>query len=283
MLVAVPGTLIICATPIGNLGDASPRLTEALRAADVVYAEDTRRTAILVQHLGLNPTVRSYFVGNEEDRSAELGERLAMGATVALVTDAGTPGVADPGVSAVRAASRAGAVVTVIPGPSAVTAAVAVAGFGSDRFAFEGFLPRKGEARRQRLEQLAIEERATVVFAATRRVADDLAALAAAIGPEREAVVARELTKVHEEVWRGTLGEAAEHWQRNEPRGEFTIVIAPRPAEAPSLTDALVAVSAEVRAGATLSAAVRSVAAELGVARRALYQAALQDEALRGR
>ncbi|RPI23464.1 MAG: 16S rRNA (cytidine(1402)-2'-O)-methyltransferase [Actinobacteria bacterium] len=267
---------MICATPIGNLGDASPRLAEALRSADVVYAEDTRRTAVLLRHLGVSPTVRSFFVGNEQDRAAELGERLAGGDTVALVTDAGTPGVADPGVSAVRAAQECGAVVTIVPGPSAVTAAIAVAGFASDRFAFEGFLPRKGALRAHRLEQLAAEDRTIVLFSATRRAGEDLEALAAALGAERRVVVARELTKVHEEVWRGTLAAAAEHWSGEERRGEFTIVVAPRPPGAPSLDQALLAVTAAVESGASLSAAVRSVAEDLGVPRRALYEAALR-------
>jgi 16S rRNA (cytidine1402-2'-O)-methyltransferase len=277
MLEAVPGTLIICATPIGNLGDASPRLAEALRAADVVYAEDTRRTAILLQHLGISATVRSFFVGNEEDRAAELGERLAAGDTIALVTDAGTPGVADPGVSAVRAAQEAGSVVTIVPGPSAVTAAIAVAGFASDRFVFEGFLPRKGSARLERLEKLAAEDRTIVLFSATRRIAADLDALAKALGPDRDVVVARELTKLHEEVWRGTLHTAADNWLSSEARGEFTLVVAPRPAAEASLDEALAAVRAEVGAGVTLSVAVRSVAEGLGVPRRALYEAALRD------
>jgi 16S rRNA (cytidine1402-2'-O)-methyltransferase len=282
MLGFVPGTLIVCATPIGNLGDASPRLADALRSAAVVYAEDTRRTAVLLQHLGVAAELRSYFVGNEESRAAELGDRLAAGDTVALVTDAGTPAIADPGVSAVRAAVEAGAVVTMVPGPSAVTAALAVSGFGGDRFVFEGFLPRKGAARSDRLDRLASEDRPIVLFSATRRVGADLSALAAAMGSDRSVVVARELTKLHEEVWRGTLGDAAVRWS-DDALGEFSIVVAPGTAAVMSIDDALLAVRAEVAAGATLSAAVRTVAGELGVARRALYQAALADAELTGR
>lgn len=279
---AVPGTLIICATPIGNLGDASPRLAEALRRAEVVYAEDTRRTATLLAHLGVTAELRSYFVGNEEDRSAELGARLASGDTVALVSDAGTPGIADPGVSAVRAATAVAAAVTVVPGPSAVTAALAVAGFGGDRFSFEGFLPRKGADRRTRLEEIASADRPVVLFAATRRVGADLGDIAAAAGPDRPVVVARELTKLHEEVWRGTAAEAAARWGDGEPvMGEFTIVVAPGERLPPSTASAVEAVRIEMSAGASLSAAVRTVAGELGVPRRALYESALEE--IRGR
>ncbi len=178
----MPGTLILCASPIGNLADAPPRLAEALTSADLVYAEDTRRARILLGHLGVSRPVRSYFVGNEAERAAELAGRLADGETVALLTDAGVPTISDPGLSAVRAALEAGAVVTGVPGPSAVTMAVAVSGFPADRFAFEGFLPRRGERRAERLAALAGEPRTLVLFCSPGRLAADLADLAAALG-----------------------------------------------------------------------------------------------------
>jgi len=271
----VAGILIVCATPIGNLDDASPRVAEALTAADVVYAEDTRRTSRLLQHLNIDRPLRSFFVGNEQDRATELRERLADGATVALVSDAGTPGIADPGVAAVRAAREAGATVTVVPGPSAVTTALAGSGLGGDRFVFDGFLPRSGTERSDRLAALATERRTIVLFSATRRVHEDLADLAAVLGADRLVTVGRELTKVHEELWSGLLGAAALRWAED-ARGEFTIVIAGARIEAPSMETALAAVAAERADGVRLSAAVRSVAATLGVSRRHLYEAALR-------
>ena len=270
------GTLTICATPIGNLDDVSPRLRSVLAAADVVYAEDTRRTAKLLAHLGVAAELRSYYVGNERTRSVELQDRLAADASVALVSDAGTPGVADPGVSAVRAAAAVGAAVSVVPGPSAVTAALSVSGFGADRFVFEGYLPRSGKKRVERMESVGAEVRTVVVFAAPSRVAADLTDLVAACGGDRSVVVARELTKIHEELWRGTLDEAAHRWGSEvSPRGEFTIVIDAGEAEPPSLETAVAMVVEEVEAGATLSEAARMVASASGLARGSLYEAVL--------
>ena len=272
------GTLILCATPIGNLGDAAPRLQEAVASADVVFAEDTRRAGRLLTALGVQKPLRSYFVGNEAERAAELRQRLTEGETVALLTDAGTPGVADPGVSAVRVAEEAGARVTIVPGPSAVTAALAVSGFGADRFVFEGFLPRRGTAREERLAAIASERRPVVLFAATERVADDLAALAERCGASRPVVVARELTKLHEEVWRGDLGSAATNWGEDvAPKGEFSIVLAPASGPPPDLRAGVAAVATEMESGATMSAAVRTVAEGLGLSRRALYEAVLAE------
>ena len=265
------GLLIICGTPIGNLGDVPPRLREALESADVVFAEDTRRTGRLVAGLGLDVVLRSYFVGNERQRAPELGRLLTAGKRVALVTDAGMPAISDPGAAAVAVADEAGAEVTVIPGPSAVTAALAVSGFDGDRFVFEGFLPRKGTERRERLVALAGEQRTVVLFLSPHRVGGDLADLAESVGRERAIVVARELTKLNEEVWRGTLGEAEEHWAGT-GRGEFTVVIAGAPAPEPDLDAAEAAVRVAIDAGETPSDAVRRVAGEHGVARRTLYE-----------
>jgi len=271
----VPGTLILCASPIGNLADAPPRLAEALASADLVYAEDTRRARILLGHLGVSRRVRSYFVGNEAERSAELAGRLAGGETVVLLTDAGVPTISDPGLSAVRAAVEAGAVVTGVPGPSAVTMAVAVSGFPADRFAFEGFLPRRGERRAERLATLAGEPRTVVLFCSPGRLGADLADLAAALGADRPCVVCREMTKLHEEIWRGTLAEAGRHWGESPARGEVTLVVEGAPETKADLAAALAQVEELVAGGSALSTACRVVAGERGIRRRALYEAAM--------
>lgn len=263
------GLLTLCATPIGNLGDAPPRLHEVLEAADVVYAEDTRRSQTLLAAVGVQTPLRSYFAGNEADRASELEERLRSGAQVALLTDAGTPSVADPGVTAVAAARAAGARVSIVPGPSAATAALAVSGLPADRFAFEGFLPRKGDARRARLSALAHEERTAVVFVSPHRLEADLSDLAEAAGADRSVCVCRELTKLHEEVWWGTLGEAAAQWV--EPRGEFTLVIAGAESPEPSLDEAVALARTLVEDGLSPSAAARRAASLTGAARRQIY------------
>ena len=278
MLARVSGKLILCATPIGNLGDTSARLQEALAAADLVYAEDTRRAAKLLRALDVRTPVRSYFVGNEQDRARELGGRLSEGQTVALVTDAGMPSIADPGLSAVRAAIGAGAEVTVVPGPSAVTAALAVSGLPAERFVFEGFLPRKGRERRNRLEAIASEMRTTVLFGAKSRLVRDLTDLRDYLGPDRETVVTRELTKAFEEVWRGSLGEAVDAWSGEAPRGEFTIVIAGATRETPDFEHAVSEVGAAISAGESMTDAGRRVSAQLGLSRRELYEAVLRSQ-----
>lgn len=278
MLAKVSGKLILCATPIGNLGDTPARLRDVLTAADLVYAEDTRRAAKLLQALEVQTPLRSYFVGNEEVRSHELGERLRQGDSIAFLTDAGMPSIADPGVSAVRAAVDAGAEVTVIPGPSAVTTALAVSGFPAERFVFEGFLPRKGGDRRRRLDEIATESRTIVLFSAKSRIDRDLADLRDSLEPDRKIVVARELTKVFEEVWRGSLGEAANHWSSQERRGEFTLVIVGAPQAAPDIDQAVSAVQSEIEAGKTMTDAVRSVAGASGLSRRRLYEAVLRSQ-----
>jgi 16S rRNA (cytidine1402-2'-O)-methyltransferase len=267
---------VLCAGPIGNLGDAPPRLAETLAAASIVYAEDTRRARTLLQHLGVDRPVRSYFVGNEAERASELAQRLESGETVALITDAGMPSIADPGLSAVRVAIETGAEVSAVPGPSAVTMAVAVSGLPADRFVFEGFLPRKGRERRDRLELLASETRTTVLFCAPRRLVADLADLREACG-DRAVAVCREMTKLHEEVWRGSLGDAIDEWGGREVRGEVTVVLGGAAATEPDLEAAVELVREEVAAGATQSAAVKSVAARTGVRRRALYEAVLRE------
>lgn len=267
----MPGRLVICATPIGNLGDISARLVETLRTADVVYAEDTRRTGVLLSHIGATPEIRSFFIGNEGVRSAEIEDRIAAGETVALVTDAGTPALADPGVLAVRAARRAHGTVTIVPGPSAVTAALAVSGLGGDRFAFEGFLPRKGGERARRLASMAAEDRPIVWFSSPRRVLSDLEDLAAHAGDDRGVCVTRELTKQFEEVWWGSLRGAIAKWTATDPRGEFTLVLEPGPPEVVTIDEAVGRARTLVAEGASRSEAARSIAHETGLSRRTIY------------
>lgn len=265
------GTLVLCGTPIGNLGDVSTRLVQALEGADLVYAEDTRRTGQLLNHLGVSKPMVSFFAGNEMGRLEGLRLALAEGKTVALLTDAGMPAVSDPGVRAVEAAVEVGAAVTAVPGPSAVTMAVALSGFDADRFAFEGFLPRKGVERTAALDTVMALERTVVLFAAPHRVQKDLASLAQH-DPDRRVAVGRELTKLHEEVWRGTLGEAAEEFaEPDRARGEFTIVVESSPPAEPDMQAAVQRALSLISDGTAPSDAVRSSARHHGVSRRELY------------
>jgi 16S rRNA (cytidine1402-2'-O)-methyltransferase len=222
-----PGRLLVVATPIGNLADLSPRAREALAGAAVVAAEDTRHTRSLLQTVGVGTPLVSLHGHNESQRVPELLARLAQGEDVALVSDAGTPLLSDPGFELVRRAAQAGIAVQAIPGPSAITAALAVAGLPTHRFCFEGFLPARAPERRAALARLAHEARTLVFFEAPHRIQAALADLAAEFGAERQAVVARELTKVHETLYRGTLGELAARAGREEnfARGEITLVV----------------------------------------------------------
>lgn len=271
------GRLFVCATPIGNLGDVSGRLREVLADADLVFAEDTRRTAKLLTHLGVSVEMVSLFSGNERSRIERVLEALGSGLTVALVSDAGMPTVSDPGATVIRSAREAGHEVSVVPGPSAVTAAVALAGFGADRFVFEGFLPRKGVERSRRLAEIAAETRPVVLFASPKRLAADLSDLAAVCGESREVAVGRELTKLHEELWVGTLDAAVDRWA--EPvKGEVTLVIAPATTEPVAPAEGIVRARALVAGGASISEAARQAATDTGVSRRDIYQGLLADQ-----
>lgn len=267
----MPGRLFLCATPIGNLADASPRLTETLGTVDVVYAEDTRRSSRLLAALGVSADLRSYFVGNERERTAELEADLAAGRDVAVVTDAGAPAVSDPGTAAVAAARRVAARVIVVPGPSAVTAAVSGSGLVEGPFVFQGFLVRRGGERTRQLQEIAASDKPTVLFLSPHRAVADLADLAAACGEEREVCVGRELTKLHEELWWGTLGSALKRWRDEPARGEFTLVIAPGPVRTPSLPEALERARRLMEEGASPSQAAREAARVTGVSRRTIY------------
>lgn len=223
-----PGRIDVVATPIGNLADLSPRAREALAAADVIAAEDTRHTAGLLKLLGVQRPLVSLHEHNEAARREDLVARLRQGARVVLVSDAGTPLVSDPGYLLVRAAIEAGIVVQAVPGPSAVLVALAVSGLPVERFCFEGFLPSRAAARRERLRSLAMESRTLVFFEAPHRIVETLEDLAAAFGATRAACVARELTKVHESVYRGSLDQLLQiaREDANFARGEITLVVA---------------------------------------------------------
>lgn len=270
------GRVVLVGTPIGDLGDASPRVSETLAAADVIAAEDTRRLRRLLDRLGVTTTARvvSYFDGNEAARAAELIEALQGGATVAVVSDAGMPSVSDPGFRLVAAAVEAGIEVTAVPGPSAVLTALALSGLPTDRFCFEGFLPRKAGERSRRLAGLAGEPRTAVFFEAPHRTEETLRAMAEALGAERRAAVCRELTKTYEEVRRGSLAELAD-WAAEGVRGEVTIVVAGAEAERGDTEDAVAVVQRLVAEGSKLKPAVAEVAAARGLAKNELYAAVL--------
>jgi 16S rRNA (cytidine1402-2'-O)-methyltransferase len=270
-------TLVLAATPIGRVDDASPRLAAELAGADVVAAEDTRRVRRLAADIGveIGGRVVSYFEGNETARLPSLLSALADGDRVLLVTDAGMPSVSDPGYRLVAAAVEAGVDVTVVPGPSAVLAALAVSGLPVDRFCFEGFLPRKAGERRRRLESLAREPRTMVFFEAPHRTAAVLEAMADVFGPDRPAVVCRELTKTHEEIRRGGLGDLAA-WAADGVRGEVTIVVAGLAGEHPESlgTDEVHRlVAAAVEGGLSRKDAVAQVVRDTGLPRREVYDA----------
>ncbi len=272
------GRLVLVATPIGNLGDLSPRAVASLAEADAIVCEDTRRTGRLLQHAGVR--ARRLLVANEhtEARAAtEVVKLLGEGHTVAVVTDAGTPGVSDPGERLVRAAVAAGHDVEAVPGPSAALVALVVSGLATDRFVVDGFLPRTGPARRDRLAALRTERRTVVLYEAPHRLVRTVDDLIVSLGPDRRVVLARELTKLHEEVWRGTLGGAREWLAVNEPRGEFVVVLAGAPAPPPATTaDVVEALRATLATGADQKTAVAEVAAALDVPRRVVYAAALR-------
>jgi 16S rRNA (cytidine1402-2'-O)-methyltransferase len=278
------GQLVLVATPIGNLGDLSPRARDVLATADLICCEDTRRTRALLSAIGISAKgpqgdrLLSLHGHNEASRLDRVTATVAGGATVALVSDAGTPGVSDPGAWLAAQLAAAGETVSTVPGPSSVLGALVVSGLPTDRFCIEGFLPRKGPERRRRISSLMADARTTVVLEAPSRVAATLAELAATDGT-RPAAVVRELTKVHEEVWRGSLGEAAAVFAAREVRGEVVLVVGGAPPAAPAddvEIDAAVraALSDDPTAGPRQVAEL--VAASLDVPRRRAYEAALR-------
>jgi 16S rRNA (cytidine1402-2'-O)-methyltransferase len=273
-----PGRVVLAGAPLGNPGDASARLRDALASAAVIAAEDTRRLRRLCADLGVRPSGRvvSFFEANESARVPMLLETLRAGDDVLVVTDAGMPSVSDPGYRLVSAAAAEGLVVTVLPGPSAVLAALAVSGLPVDRFCFEGFPPRKAGERRRLFAALAGESRTMVFFEAPHRLEATLLAMVEAFGPDRRAAVCRELTKTYEEVRRGGLGELA-GWAAGEVRGEITVVVGGSSGTSGSEVGALTAlafrVAAREAAGETRKEAIAAVAAELGIAKRTVFDA----------
>jgi len=273
----VTGSLVLVATPIGNLGDISPRAREALSTADLIACEDSRHSGRLVKHLGIADP--HYVVVNEHtehDATTRIVEAISAGRTVALITDAGTPAISDPGAVVVRAVVAAGLSVTAVPGPAALVMALVLSALPTTRFVFEGFLPRSGGDRDRRLADIATEERTVVVYESPHRVARTLADLADVCGGDRHVAVARELTKLHEEVWRGTLTAAAAHFAAREPIGEFVVVIEGAAPPAPADDEQIArAVDAALGAGLSVRDAADRVAADLGVPRRIAYGVAL--------
>jgi 16S rRNA (cytidine1402-2'-O)-methyltransferase len=272
------GALVLVGTPIGNLGDLAPRAVEALVAADAICCEDTRRTGKLLQHAGV-PRRPLIVVNDHTEDGAVAGvlERLGRGERVAVVSDAGMPGIADPGERLVQAALEAGHRVEVVPGPSAAVTAVVASGLPAGRWVFEGFLPRKGSGRTERLGEVAAERRTVVLYEAPHRIARTLADLMAACGAERRVSVGRELTKLHEETWRGTL-EGALAWATDTPpRGELVLVLdgaaPPEPADDEAIAGA---VQARLDAGDTARDAAAAVAAALGIPKRRAYDDAVR-------
>lgn len=275
------GRLVLVGTPIGNLGDISPRAAEVLGAADAIACEDTRRTGRLLSHLGIvAPKMIVLNEHTEGDATDGLLERVSRGEVVAVTSDAGMPGISDPGEYLVARAAAAGITVEVVPGPSAVLSALVLSGLSTSRFVFEGFIPRKGPARTERLADVARERRTVVLFEAPHRLERTLGDLHQVCDPERRIVLARELTKMHEEIWRGTLAEALDHSRAVEPRGEYVLVLdataGPALATDEELCDALAAAKGR---GVTTRDAVDEVAAAYGAAKRRVYDLAIRPPA----
>ncbi len=274
------GTLYLVPTPIGNLGDISPRAAETLAAADLIAAEDTRVTLKLLSHLGLRKPLVSYYRHNTDEAGRKVLDRLLSGEDVALVTDAGTPAVSDPGEDLVRLCAENGVTVTALPGPCALTVALSVSGLPTARFTFEGFLPMNRKNRRAQLDSLRAERRTMIFYEAPHKLTATLSDLAETFGADRRVSLCRELTKLHEEVLRTTLGEAAERYKAEAPRGEFVLVVEGcTDAEAPQATleDGLGRVAELTASGASKKDAVKQAAKELGLSRNELYAAALGE------
>lgn len=275
------GQLVVVSTPIGNLGDLSPRAAATLSSADIVCCEDTRHTGMMLKRLGISTKrLVSLHAHNETERVALVIDELVAGRTVALVSDAGTPAVSDPGERLVAAVAEAGLGVSVVPGPSAVLAAIVVSGMGLGRWRFEGFLPRKGSERRGRLAEIASSPSPSVCYEAPQRLVATLHHLAEVCGADRRVAVCREMTKLHEEVRRTTLAQAEAHFSATAPRGEIVLVV-DGAGETESFSHTVsgdelrAAVEVRVAGGSSRRDAVRDVALELGVRRGVVYEAAI--------
>ena len=271
------GQLVLVATPIGNLQDITERAVETLRKADVICCEDTRHSSKLLQRIGVSE--KPLLIVNEHtehDSREKIAAMVAAGKTVALITDAGSPGISDPGERIVRAVIDSGGSVSATPGPSAAIMAVTLSGLPTARFVFEGFLPRSGAERKERLESVASETRTVVLYEAPHRLHKTISDLELMCGPTRRVVLAAELTKVHEDIWRGTLHDAAKRHAEGEPRGEFVIVLAgATPAAPPSDDELLAALRTEIDAGVSRKDAASRVSARFGVSKRHVYELTL--------
>ena len=273
------GRLVLCGTPIGNLDDASPRLAAALKSADVIACEEAQRTRKLLTHFGVAaPKLVIYNDGNEARVAASLVKEVAAGRTVALVSSAGMPGLADPGYRLVRACIDAGLEVDVVPGPTAVVSALVISGLPTDRFTFEGWLPKKAGERRERIAELVGEPRTLVFYCSPHRVEVDLNSLAEGLG-DRQAALVRELTKLHQEVRRGSLSELAAGLAEDPPRGEMVLVIeaAPERAETPGAAELARRARKLMDEGVPRKEALTEVAKAAGVPRRAVFDALLEN------
>jgi len=272
-----PSTLYIVGTPIGNLEDITFRAVRILQNVDLIAAEDTRHTGKLLQHLQVKTPQISYHEHNRSSRIPELLEHLHSGKAIAVVSDAGMPGISDPGYELVKACVEAGISVVPIPGASAAITALSAAGLPTDRFVFEGFLPAKGQQRREYLEVLETETRTLIFYESPHRLRETLQDLAQVWGSDRQIVLARELTKLYEEFWRGTIGDAIAHYQQREPQGEYTILVAGKPPSQTQLTEEQLKAELQqlISQGISRSQASRQLAKYTSLNRRQVYQLAL--------
>ncbi|MDZ7967702.1 MAG: 16S rRNA (cytidine(1402)-2'-O)-methyltransferase [Nostoc sp. DedSLP03] len=272
-----PGTLYVVGTPIGNLEDITFRAVRILQTVDIIAAEDTRHTGKLLQHFQVKTPQVSYHEHNRTSRIPELLEHLVNNKAIALVSDAGMPGISDPGYELVKACIEAGIPVVPIPGASAAITALSAAGLPTDRFVFEGFLPAKTQHRQEHLESLQTESRTLIFYESPHRLRDTLQDLALVWGSDRQIVLGRELTKLYEEFWRGTIAEAIAYYTQREPQGEYTLVVAGIPASQPQLTEAelIAELKQLINQGISRSQASRQLAKFTSLPRRQLYQLAL--------
>lgn len=271
------GTLILVPTPIGNLGDISPRAEQALRDADFVAAEDTRVSIKLLNHLNIKKPLVSYHEHNKAESGKRILERLLAGESCAVVTDAGTPAISDPGEDLVRLCTQEGVTVTAIPGPCAAITALSISGLATGRFTFEGFLSVNKKSRREHLDSLREERRTMIFYEAPHKLLATLEDLLEAFGPERKICLCRELTKLHEEALRMTVSQAVSYYGETSPRGEYVLIVDGKQeaAKAPALEDCLLQVAALRSEGLSLKDAAKQVSRETGIARNVLYDAAL--------
>lgn len=276
------GMLYLVPTPIGNLGDISIRARQTLEAADFIAAEDTRVTLKLLNHLGIKKSLVSYYEHNKTFKGSQILERILAGETCALVSDAGSPAISDPGEDLVKQCAQAGITVCAIPGPCAAITALSISGQSTGRFCFEGFLSMSKKSRREHLDSLRDEKRTMIFYEAPHKLMNTLEDMTQVFGADRPISFCRELTKLHEQVLRTTLGEAIAYYTENPPKGEFVLVVAGAPEEekqVPSTTDAAARVEALMEQGLSRKDAVKQTAQELNLPKNAVYAAALGDEA----